>query len=98
MSKNYELADLYSYIVPDTPKMLRETLCVAQAGIAELIRGGTTSAGGSMQSHMDRLSRLIEDCDRQRPLGPGGKHDNRHTPTCGCHYNPMAPRPSGATS
>jgi hypothetical protein len=73
-----------TYAVPDSPKMLRETLCVAQSGIAALMRDGQKSAGGSMQSHMDRLSRLIEECDRHRPLGRGGKHGNLHTPTCGC--------------
>lgn len=93
MSKNYDLADLHAYVIPDTPKMLRETLCVAQAGIAELIRGGMKSAGGPMQSHMDRLSRLIDEIDRMRPLGPDGKHDDRHTPTCGCEDNPLDRRP-----
>lgn len=27
---------------------------------------------------------MIRDIDEQRPLGPDGKHGNRHTPTCGC--------------
>jgi hypothetical protein len=70
--------------VPDSPKMLRESLCVAQAGVAELMRGGMRSAGGSMESHMDRLTRMIDECDRHRPVGPDGKHDDRHTETCGC--------------
>lgn len=34
--------------------------------------------------HIDRLQRLINACDDHRPLGPDGKHGNRHTPTCGC--------------
>jgi hypothetical protein len=84
VSKDYALADLHSYIVPDSPKMLRETLCVAQAGIGELIRQGQESAGGTLLSHMERLSRLIEECDRKRPLGRGGKHGDLHTPECGC--------------
>lgn len=83
MSKDYSTADLHAYIVPDSPKMMRETLCVAQAGIAELERRGTTNAGGSMQSHMDRISRLIEEIDRMRPL-KNGKHDANHTDVCGC--------------
>jgi hypothetical protein len=84
MGKSYDLADLHSYIVPDSPKMLKETLCVAQSGIAELMRNGMTYAGDSMQGHMDRLSRLIEECDRKRPVGPDGKHGDRHTADCGC--------------
>lgn len=63
--------------VPDPIKMIRETLCVAQGAI--LARWTTRTV-----EHMDRLQRLIDDCDRQRPLGPDGKHDDRHTPTCGC--------------
>jgi hypothetical protein len=73
------------YAVPDSPKMLRETLCVAQAGILELKRKGYKSAGASMDSHMERLTRLILECDRHRPLGRDGKHGNLHTPTCGCN-------------
>jgi hypothetical protein len=81
---HHELTDLHAYVVPDSPKMLRETLCVAQAGINELIRGGTKSAGGSMESHRDRLQRLIDECERMRPTGPDGKHGDRHTAECGC--------------
>lgn len=62
--------------VSDSVKMLRETFCVAQAALAP---GGPILSG-----HRERLQRLIDECDRQRPLGPDGKHDNRHTPTCGC--------------
>lgn len=79
MSKNYALADLSSLIVPDSIKMLRETFCVAQSRI-----GNSPLDAGRRQEHMDRLGRLIEECDRQRPLGRDGKHGNRHTPTCGC--------------
>lgn len=72
-------ADLVAYIVPDSPKMLRETLCVAQARI-----GNSPLDQGRRQEHIDRLGRLIAECDRHRPLGSGGKHGNLHTPTCGC--------------
>jgi hypothetical protein len=84
VSKDYTLADVHGYAVPDSPKMLRETLCVAQAGINELIRRGQKSAGASMGSHLERLQRLIEECDRKRPVGPDGKHGDRHTSECGC--------------
>lgn len=79
MSKNYDLADLFSYIVPDGPKMLRETLCVAQARI-----GNSPYDEGRKREHIDRLQRLIDECERMRPTGSDGKHDDRHTPTCGC--------------
>lgn len=73
-----------TYTVPDSPKMLRETLCVAQAGIAELMRQGHRQAGRTMEDHMAQLSRLIDECDRHRPLDQAGKHGELHTETCGC--------------
>lgn len=61
------------------PKMIREALCVAQA-----------SAG----NHANKvLSALIDECDRHRPLGPDGKHGQRHTTTCGCDDIPERYRP-----
>lgn len=30
------------------------------------------------------IGRLIEIMSLHRPVGPDGKHNNRHTPTCGC--------------
>ena len=62
----------------DTLKMLRETFCVAQTWI------GQAPTGGRNLEHIERLQRLIDDVDRQRPLGPNGKHGDRHTATCGC--------------
>lgn len=53
------------------PKMMREHLC-AQATFAP---DDTTR---------DAFSNLIRVLDLHRPIGPDGKHDNRHTPTCGC--------------
>lgn len=64
--------------VADTPKMIRETLCVAQSLV------GQYTGSYRKQEHMDRLQLLIDECDRHRPLGPDGKHGDRHTPTCGC--------------
>lgn len=66
--------------VPDSPKMLRETLCVAQSAVAANA-SWYVSRG---REHIDRLQRLIDECDRHRPLGPDGKHGDLHTPTCGC--------------
>lgn len=63
----------------DTLKSVREALCIAQ-----------TRLGDSTQDASARyiLQALINDIDRQRPLGPDGKHGNRHTPTCGCDDKP----------
>lgn len=71
------------YKVSDGPKMLRETLCVAQTRI-----GNSDLDGDRKQEHMDRLQRLADECDRHRPLGPDGKHRDLHTPTCGCEDVP----------
>lgn len=68
-----------SYEISDAPKMLRETLCVAQT----LIGNSNTNADRRME-HINRLQRLILACDEHRPLGQDGKHGDRHTSTCGC--------------
>ena len=65
--------------------MLRETLCVAQTAI-------NTVGDPRRGEHVARLQRLIDECDRHRPLGPDGKHNDRHTPTCGCEDR-EGPRP-----
>lgn len=62
----------------DSLKMIRETLCVAQFEV------GASEHASRRGEHMDRIGRLIKDIDRQRPLGPNGKHGDLHTPTCGC--------------
>lgn len=64
-------------VPPDGVKMLRETLCVAQTLIG-------LSHQESRKAHIERLQFLVAECDRHRPLGPDGKHGNRHTETCGC--------------
>jgi hypothetical protein len=70
---------VHSYNIDDDPKMLRETLAVAQSEIANSLYNKSRQ-----QEHIKRLQRLINECDRKRPLGFDGKHGNRHTPTCGC--------------
>jgi hypothetical protein len=70
---NFTLLDL----TDDSPKMLRETLCVAQTHVG-------LSGDSRAQEHVERLGRLIEQLDVHRPLGPDGKHGDRHTATCGC--------------
>lgn len=71
-----------AYVVPDGPKELRETLCVAQTYIG-------LSDDSRKREHSDRLQRLIDECDRHRPVGPDGKHGDKHTPTCGCEDKPV---------
>lgn len=69
-----------NYEIPDGPKMLCETLCVAQSRIAN----SPDIFEGRQREHIERLQRLIDACDTHRPLGPDGKHGDLHTPTCGC--------------
>jgi hypothetical protein len=71
--------------VPDSPKMLRETLCVAQADVL------LNNISSRRREHSDRLQRLIDECDRHRPLGHDGKHGDLHTPTCGCEDVTLRP-------
>jgi hypothetical protein len=69
----------WTYEVPDGPKMLRETLCVAQSLI-----GNSNLNADRRTEHVNRLQRLINECDRHRPVGPDGKHGDLHTETCDC--------------
>lgn len=81
----YPRADLHTYVVPITPKMLLETLCVAQSALTELEKARPGfNAGGTVDTHRGRLQQLIDECERKRPTGPDGKHDDRHTDECGC--------------
>jgi hypothetical protein len=58
-------------------KTLRESLCREQSR-AEQWPSGIASA-------VDVLINMI---DHNRPLGPDGKHGDRHTATCGCEDTP----------
>lgn len=59
-------------IVPSAElKMLREALSRAQSGHLT-------------PEDSDRINDLVAEIDRHRPLGLDGKHDDLHTPTCGC--------------
>jgi hypothetical protein len=66
-------------VLADSVKSVRETLCVAQAAVAKSRRPDPGVPG-----HVQRLGRLIAECDRHRPLGTNGKHGSLHTATCGC--------------
>lgn len=73
--------------VNDSPKMIRETLCVAQTGLGALMRE-YPGRHVEIERHMDRLQRLIDLMDLLRPLGRDGKHGNLHTTWCGCEDKP----------
>lgn len=63
-------------------KMARETLCIAQHAINQAWEP-------NRKTHSDLIQKMIDQIDIQRPLGPDGKHGNRHTPTCGCSINDL---------
>lgn len=60
-----------------TLKGLREALCAAQNALLH-------TKSGLRDAQVARLQGLIDDIDRQRPLGRDGKHGDFHTATCGC--------------
>lgn len=66
----------------DTLHALRETLCVAQTIMDR--HGDESGRVSDTDPHSDRLQRMIDEIDRQRPLGPDGTHGDLHTVTCGC--------------
>lgn len=66
-------------------KMLRETLCLAQAALNHAYAHFPPPGGVSGKY----ISALIEQIDKHRPLGPDGKHGDRHTMTCGCEDKPV---------
>lgn len=75
---------------PDSLKMVREHLCLAQGRLNGYLGEQERRAG-------EAIGRLIADIDRQRPLGPDGRHGDQHTATCGCEPPSstavFAPRP-----
>lgn len=77
--------DLHTYVVPVSPKMLLETLCVVEFALNELERQRPGyNAGGRIERHLERVRALMSECQRKRPTGVGGKHDSLHTDECGC--------------
>ena len=62
-------------------KTLREALCVAQSGIAQAY--GQRQSAYAM-TYVKVIQKTINQIDVLRPLGPDGKHGNRHTDFCGC--------------
>lgn len=62
-------------------KEAREKLCVIQHTINQ-------AQIPDAQRYSDFLQDAINAIDEMRPLGPDGKHGNRHTPYCGCEDVP----------
>lgn len=63
-------------------KMTREALCAAQSALSERARAGVDRDRVPHWSATIQL--LIDQIDTARPLGPDGKHGERHTDVCGC--------------
>lgn len=68
------------------PKMLRETLCVAQAALSR-----SSYDADRRKEHLDRLGELIRRIDVIRPLDTAGQHGELHTPDCGCDLSGELP-------
>lgn len=82
---HYLKSDLHTFVIPVSPKSLKETMCVVEHALNELERQHPGyDAGGTIESHRIKIREVIAECDRKRPTGPDGKHGNRHTPECGC--------------
>jgi hypothetical protein len=80
---------LHTYVIPVSPKMLRETMCVAEFALHELERQRPGySAGASIATHLEHIQAVLDECDRKRPTGTDGKHGNLHTDECGCNTRP----------
>lgn len=58
-----------------TPKALHEAFCYAQTYLPDTDQG---------KYFRFVLQDLLNELERQRPLGPDGKHGNLHTESCGC--------------
>ena len=66
------------YVDARNLKMLRETLCRAQAAADRNYDLFT------YWYDIDQIQLLINEIDRHRPLTSDGTHGMMHTPTCGC--------------
>lgn len=73
----------HMYHIPESPKMLKETLSVAQVSVAQVSVGKRENDGRKIE-HIQRLQVVIDECSRKRPTGTDGKHNDLHTPECGC--------------
>lgn len=62
-------------------KTLREDLCVAQSALSYY---SVTADPNAQIGRIKRRDAIVQQIDKLRPLGPDGKHKNRHTEFCGC--------------
>ena len=60
----------------------REALCLAQTALHAWAGSGINA--NLVPGYVDRIGDLVNEIDVHRPLGPDGKHGDRHTATCGC--------------
>lgn len=67
---------------PAPLKSTREALCAAQSALNERARQGIDV--DRVPHWVASLQHLCDVIDEHRPLGPDGRHGERHTPTCGC--------------
>jgi hypothetical protein len=67
-------------------KSLREALCVAQSAIG--LTYSINDQNPYVVSKLNKIQEVLDQIDILRPLGPDGKHGNRHTEHCGCEDNP----------
>ncbi|CCW14625.1 hypothetical protein [Rhodococcus aetherivorans] len=67
----------------DHLKTIHEALCVAQTAIGNFPEQPT-----NWPPYIQVLQNLINDIERQRPIGSNGKHGNLHTPNCQCEDKP----------
>ncbi len=82
---NHELADLHCYIVPISPKDLKATLTVVEHAMQKLSRDYPGyRKGGIIDTYLERIRLLQEECNRMRPVNSDGTHGERHTSVCGC--------------
>lgn len=68
-------------------KTTRERLCTLQNVLAD------ASSRQEKELILPWIEKLIDQIDVFRPLGPNGKHGNRHTMFCGCPDIPQSPVP-----
>ena len=63
-------------------KMVGEALRYAQSGMLN-----TYPAGPQRDGYAKIIQDLINDVNRQRPIGNDGKHGDLHTENCGCELS-----------
>jgi hypothetical protein len=85
-SRRTETYGYWEYEIAAYPKQLREVLCSLQIAVTWAIDFGIVAPHMCIR----RIGCIIDACDAHRPLGPDGKHGDRHTKTCGCDETPLA--------